>query len=201
VPENTEPMNIIPGSLEVRGTIKARQFIQYSDIRLKTNIEDLTDAVEILSKLQGKYYKWKKNDDYDIPSGGNRVIGLIAQEVQRVVPEVVHEDQNGMLSVSYTEIVPILIEALKQHMNDYKSDKGQVEEDLNRLKINYSTLNEKMSELEGLYVQPNFSNVSIGYEYANNKKFPLKQILFALSIAAFIGLIGSVIILILSSAE
>jgi len=41
-------------NLEVRGNLKAKQFFQYSDIKLKTNIEDIADAVNIISKLEGK---------------------------------------------------------------------------------------------------------------------------------------------------
>jgi len=194
---NLEHTNIIPGNLEVRGNIKARSFIQYSDIRLKTNIMDLTDAVNMLSKLQGKYYKWKKNfDDLSESSGGRRVIGLIAQEVQRVVPEVVHEDQNGILSVSYTEIVPIVIEALKQHMKECKDEKEHVEEDINTLKHNYSSLKEQMSELESLYITP---PERISNSYENNMRPLIKRILLLVTITAFIGLIGSLIIVALGS--
>jgi len=161
---------------------------------------DLTDAANILSKLQGKYYKWKKNfDDLSESSGGKRVIGLIAQEVQRVVPEVVHEDENGILSVSYTEIVPIVIEALKQHMKECRDDKEHVEEDINTLKHNFSSLKEQMSELESLYFTPP-ERISNSYESSMRPlRESLKRILLLLTITAIIGLIGSLIIVVLGS--
>jgi len=131
------------------------------------------------------------------PSGGRRVIGLIAQEVQRVVPEVVHEDEYGVLSVSYTEIVPILIEALKQHMRDYKNDKGHVEEDINALKVNFSSLKEKMFELENLYISPP-ERIANSYEHSL-RPILMKRILFGVTFIAIIGLIGSLIIVVLAS--
>jgi len=63
------------------------------------------------------------------------VIGLIAQEVQKVLPEVVYEDkETGLLSVSYAEIVPVLIEAFKQHMADYQNEKEDIHQQLNELR-------------------------------------------------------------------
>lgn len=59
------------------------------------------------------------------------MIGLIAQEVQRVLPEVVNEDpETGILSVSYTEIIPVLIEAFKQHVREYEIEKKGVHQQL-----------------------------------------------------------------------
>ena len=130
--------------------VRATGFIQYSDLRLKTNVQDLVDALRMVQDLQAKTYHWKSTPTAgpEEENGGKRVIGFIAQEVQRVVsfsspflstvntnailsppkkkkkknqvPEVVHEDpETGLLSVSYTELVPVLLEALKQHLAGY----------------------------------------------------------------------------------
>lgn len=82
-----EETNYVSGPLEVNGHVRARAFMQFSDIRLKTNIADLVDALEIVSKLQGKTYEWKDGVFAD-EAGGRKVIGLIAQEVQKILPEV-----------------------------------------------------------------------------------------------------------------
>lgn len=57
-----ETISIIHGSMEVNGFVRARAFIQFSDIRLKTNIEDVTDALAVMMKLNGKRYHWKNSD-------------------------------------------------------------------------------------------------------------------------------------------
>ncbi|PRP84245.1 cell wall surface anchor family protein [Planoprotostelium fungivorum] len=123
--EEGNRVNVVEGNLEVEGTVRARAFMQFSDIRLKTNIEDLADALAIVTNLQGKTYQWKR--DCVEGSHAQRVIGLIAQEVQRVLPEVVYVDPvSGILSVSYAEIIPVIIEAFKQHHMDTLNDRKEV---------------------------------------------------------------------------
>jgi len=123
-----------PGSLDVRGIVRAQGFHQYSDIRLKTNMEDIMDALNIVSALHGKRYEWKNSNIQGL-KGGKKVIGLIAQEVKRVLPEVVGEDENGLLSVNYADLIPILLEALKQHIKNYENDKKEFKQEMGELKI------------------------------------------------------------------
>jgi hypothetical protein len=80
-----------------------------SDIRLKENFESIPNALELVSKLNGLYYTWKRNAGTDRP----RKLGFIAQEVEKVIPELVKTDSEGMKSVDYISVVPVLVEALK----------------------------------------------------------------------------------------
>jgi len=80
-----------------------------SDIRLKENFEPLNNALELVSQLNGLYYTWKKDAGTDKP----RKLGFIAQEVEKVIPELVKTDSEGMKSVDYVSVVPVLVEALK----------------------------------------------------------------------------------------
>lgn len=76
------------GGLDVQGIVRAQGFLQYSDARLKTDIKDLADALSIVSSMEGKSYRWKQDNavlPHDKPA--KRVIGLIAQEVQKILPE------------------------------------------------------------------------------------------------------------------
>ena len=99
----------------VDGIVKAKAFVQSSDFNLKENIEDLENAIDILMKLEGKTFTWKKTD-LDSVKGGRRVIGMIAQKVQEVLPGVVHQDKaTGLLSIDYIQITPLLIEAFKSY--------------------------------------------------------------------------------------
>jgi len=148
----SENVHVLEGPLEVHGVVKARAFLQFSDLRLKTNINDIVDALDIVSNLQGKTYEWKKGTLVG-DSGGKRVIGLIAQEVQRILPEVVTQDpKTGLLSVSYAEIVPVLIEAFKEHLTRYQHDKQDIQEQiedlrgkLDRIQAENRTLRPRMS--------------------------------------------------------
>ena len=82
--------------------------IQTSDIRLKTNIEPLTYGLKEVLQLRPVSYDWKDN------SGKNK-IGLIAQEVKKIVPQVVIGDETKEnLGMNYAELVPVLINSVKE---------------------------------------------------------------------------------------
>ena len=102
-------------NLDVTGTIRATGDITaFSDIRVKTNLEIIKNPIEILTKINGYYYT--RSDIYN----QKRSIGLIAQELLDVLPEVVSEDKNGLYSVSYGNIIALLVEALKEEANKRK---------------------------------------------------------------------------------
>jgi hypothetical protein len=81
----------------------------YSDLRLKDNIETITDALNKVKKIRGITYT--RNDQQDKIK---RHAGVIAQEVQQVLPEVVSVDNEGILHVAYGNMVGLLIEAVKE---------------------------------------------------------------------------------------
>lgn len=87
------------------GTITASGNItSTSDKRLKSNINTIDSALTKVNKLRGVEYTMK----------GVRSLGVIAQELQKVIPELVHEDSSGHLSVAYGNLVGLLIEAVKE---------------------------------------------------------------------------------------
>jgi hypothetical protein len=88
------------------GTLSATQFTSLSDVSKKKNIRPIENAIEITKKLEGVRFDWK---DTDAPS-----IGVIAQEIEKVLPEVVSTNNKGLKSVSYGNIVGVLIEAIKE---------------------------------------------------------------------------------------
>lgn len=93
----------------VNGSLTATEDITaYSDKRLKENIVAIDNALDKTLKLCGVYY----NMIDDI----NKVkkIGVLAQDIQEVLPEVVVENNEGILSVDYGKITALLIEAIKE---------------------------------------------------------------------------------------
>ena len=95
--------------LDVTGTIRATgDVIAYSDARVKDNVKTIDYALEKTTKLRGVSYT--RNDIED----KSTKIGVIAQEVLEVLPEVVSKDDEGKYSVSYGNIVGVLIEAIKE---------------------------------------------------------------------------------------
>lgn len=91
------------GNMTATGSV-----ISNSDQRIKTDLEVIPDALDKLKKING--YTFKR---IDIESLGKQA-GVVAQEVKEVLPEVVYEDEKGMLSVSYGNMIALIIEALKE---------------------------------------------------------------------------------------
>jgi hypothetical protein len=102
----------VNGNIGVIGTVSATDLIATSDIRLKENIKDIDSALEKVLRMHGVYYTRKNEQE--------RKVGVIAQEVEEVLPEVVHTDEVGMKSVSYGSIVGLLIEAIKEQNEQIK---------------------------------------------------------------------------------
>ena len=93
--------------LDVDGTIRATgDVIAYSDKRVKENIKTIDNALNKVDKLRGVEFN-KIGED-------KKSIGVIAQEIEKVIPEVVREDDKGMKSVAYGNITGVLIEAIKE---------------------------------------------------------------------------------------
>ena len=88
------------------GIMTSKDQVSTSDVRLKSNIIPIRDALHKVLSLRGVNYNWKDTGAYDM--------GLIAQEVQKVIPEVVHSDENGILSINYAKLTALLIEAIKE---------------------------------------------------------------------------------------
>jgi hypothetical protein len=82
-----------------------------SDARRKTNIEPLSGALEQVCRLRGVRFEWKRPPESEFPP--RRGLGVLAQEVADVAPELV-KSVRGNLTVSYNELVPLLIEAVKE---------------------------------------------------------------------------------------
>ena len=91
----------------------------YSDARLKTNVETITNALDTVSKMRGV--------TYDRIDTGEKGVGVIAQEMKEVLPQVVMEaaTDEEYMSVSYGNIVGVLIEAIKELKAEIEVLKGQ----------------------------------------------------------------------------
>ena len=89
-----------------------------SDARLKANIVSLGSTLARLLLIDGKTYTMKKD--------GKQKIGVLAQDIQKVFPELVSEDANEMLAVNYQGLVPVLINALKEQDGKMKEQDDKI---------------------------------------------------------------------------
>lgn len=105
-----------PGfKLDVNGGIRCVGAVNTSsDARLKTNIQGLAGALDKTLRLRGVSYDWNRAAYPTKGLGDKHQLGFIAQEVRKVLPDVVMEDAEGFLSIGYTAIIPVLTEAVKE---------------------------------------------------------------------------------------
>lgn len=97
------------GSLTSAGNLVITGTLTSSDERLKKEITQIENPMQVLNQLHGYHYYWK--EDWRAPE---RQSGLLAQEVEKVLPELVGEDENGIKAVNYTAMIPYLLEAIKE---------------------------------------------------------------------------------------
>ena len=103
----------ISDDIHVTGTIKASDdIVAYasSDERLKNNIQPIQNPLEKINEISGNTFDWneEKQDTYK-----GKDYGVIAQEIEKILPELVHTKESGFKSVKYDKIIPLLIEGIK----------------------------------------------------------------------------------------
>ncbi|MBU1046256.1 tail fiber domain-containing protein [Patescibacteria group bacterium] len=154
-------------TLDVQGTLRAYGITDASDIRLKTNIRNLTRGrspysevtnggvrplsqtsatLQNIQKLRGVKFEWK-----DSTFGTGDQIGFIAQEVEKVYPELVSTDNDGLKSVQYGKFTAVLLEAVKDLINwgetiEYRS--ARLEDRTTQLEKENASLKQKTQSLE-----------------------------------------------------
>jgi hypothetical protein len=133
--------------LDVAGTARVSSLTYTSDERLKDGIVNLDKSVDKISKLRSVSYKYNRNAYVDIIKKQNKIskndslsnadltskfkidtilfekqhYGFLAQELQTVFPELVYEDNDGVLSIDYIGLIPIMIQTIQEQSNSIKS--------------------------------------------------------------------------------
>jgi hypothetical protein len=104
--------------LDVDGTVTCTGFNNTSDVRLKTNINTITSSLDVVKQLRGVTFNWSSS--MFVNSGSDESLlgtkhGFIAQEVETIVPSLVFEGRNSKTKgIKYTEVIPILLESIKE---------------------------------------------------------------------------------------
>lgn len=113
-------VTVTTSGLSVTGAITASGDVTaFSDARVKENVETLSNALESVKQMRGVTYN-KIGEE-------KQSVGVIAQELEEVVPQLVHTDEEGMKSVAYGNITAVLIEALKEQQAQIEELKARLD--------------------------------------------------------------------------
>ncbi len=134
--------------LDVNGNIRATGWVSQSDSSLKSNVLPITYGLSTIMSLHPVSYQYNfKLNPYDgmelenlsetkqktiegdvFVSDNSTHLGLIAQDVKEILPDIVKEDEDGMLGINYTELIPVLINAIQEQQKQIEALKIEVEE-------------------------------------------------------------------------
>lgn len=132
---NSSPDYLLEVGVSGDGTeARANQWLSFSDERLKKDLKKIENPVSKIKKLNGYYFYWKDGKDK------SRQVGVIAQEIEKVLPEIVSQKNSGYKSVDYSKLTALLIETAKKQQE--LIEKLQIEN--NELAVKNSELKKKL---------------------------------------------------------
>ena len=113
--------------LAVLGNAYATGYWQSSDLQFKENIIPVDSPLAKILKFQGVTYNWKmlEFNDKGFPEG--KQYGFVAQEVEKIIPELVKDNSNGEKAISYNGIIPVLVEAIKAQQRQIEILNSKIE--------------------------------------------------------------------------
>ncbi len=99
-----------------------------SDLRFKKNVIELKNSLSKVLSLQGVSYEWRQDEFKEIDFSNKPGIGFIAQEAEKIVPEFVETSNDGYKRIHYANMIPLLVEALKEQQKQIDELKSQITE-------------------------------------------------------------------------
>lgn len=120
-------------------TARANAWTTFSDIRFKENIATISGALDKVLALNGVSFNWKNSG---LPS-----IGFIAQDVEKVVPEIVSTDSQGFKSMDYSKVTPLLVNAIKEQQSQIASLSSKFDSLQNIDKLNFVSLGTSSADI------------------------------------------------------
>jgi hypothetical protein len=105
--------------------VYANQFIYRSDARLKDNVQPLDSGIMQLLKLKPVSFTWKSGSN---EPAGKSDIGFIAQDLEKVFPNLVTTDENGYKGIDYVKLVPVLVKAAQEQNARIDAQQKEIDE-------------------------------------------------------------------------
>jgi hypothetical protein len=124
-----------PGNykLYVNGAVYAASY-SGSDKRWKKNIRPLSNALPLIDRMQGVRFEWRTEEFKDKQFEKGSQVGLIAQDVEPVIPEIVKTDKDGYKAIAYDKLTAVLVEAIKEQNQKIKELENKIDK-LEKIKL------------------------------------------------------------------
>jgi hypothetical protein len=119
-------------ALQVIGNIIASGTITPSDARYKKNILLIDHPLQKLQQLNGVTYNYRNDEFPDMKFTDVTQVGLIAQDVEKVFPQLVFADDKGYKAVDYVKLIPLLIESMKEQQKQIDEQRKMIQQLLNK---------------------------------------------------------------------
>lgn len=133
-------------ALDVAGNVQAVEYLNVSDARYKKDIRNVSNAFEALKNIRGVNYKFNTDKFAGKKFSNTEQYGFLAQEIQNVFPELVHENKEGYLSVNYIGLIPVLTEALKEVKAESDERLSMLEKEIEDLKAGMANLKSEVRD-------------------------------------------------------
>jgi hypothetical protein len=137
------------GKVDIAGDLYHNGSFIFSDRRFKKDIKRLENTSEKLGKLSGYTYSYKSDEFKEKRFDDRTQIGLIAQEVKEVFPELIREDDKGYYAVNYQGMIPVLLEVLKEQIASNEARQKLIEEQARINSEQQKQINELMNKTGG----------------------------------------------------
>ena len=170
VPRDTtanRPTTLVNGMVRYNTTSALFEFYQnggwvnyttVSDGRLKTNVTPVNQGLEIVNQLNPVFFDWDQNNPRAQGFGTKHQVGFIAQEVEKVLPEVVNKGEDSYRSVEYGKIVSVVVAAVKELYNmvlghdreiaSVKAENAAKAQEIDKLKQENAAIKAKVQKAE-----------------------------------------------------
>jgi trimeric autotransporter adhesin len=132
--------------LDVSGDARVTTLTYSSDERLKRDIQSLEDPLTKILSIDGVSYLWRTDQYPDRNFSKNKQVGLIAQDVEKVYPELVTKDDKGFLGVNYSGLVAPVIAAFKQFVQEVRETFATQNKEIEQLKSENAALKKYLCE-------------------------------------------------------
>ncbi len=147
--------------LDVNGVIRTLGIFATSDKKFKKDIKPIKNALKTIEAIDGKTYSWNKDSNREMNFDDGNHSGFIAQELEKVLPHLVATGTDGSKAVNYMELLPYLVEGMKEQQKLIKDQQAQIDELKNQITNSFKTQNVDLLQFENtkiISISPNPSD-------------------------------------------